>query len=373
MSTRWVSSTASTSPASAGVQYACGSCGLSLAPCTALIDREYAEPRPAEVAHPPGADPVVAGVEGGGLAHGDHDGFGVVAPRVRGDAVAVVHHDVLRVGQFGQFGEGDSPSSATVPGLRIGQDRRSAKPSACPRFRTQSRRHEARRATWPRRRPRRDSPRRSARRSSSAPRSCASRRPARTAKRVARPSATRSPRSTPTTRRSGEGFYGVVTSVAPDLVPETYYGMPGYASAEGKIVVFLRPAGKFKARYATIGFEDRAAHLDDGDPVAGGLRGAPVDARRRGDGRRPGPPRRRLTPRHAALRGSADLPERRRPLRPCAESRRDSTEMPSGVAGSRGLGGSRPSVEEVVACDIRVRPVAHPRVERVDAGQAPPH
>lgn len=61
-----------------------------------------------------------------------------------------------------------------------------------------------------------------------------------------------------------EGLHKVVTEVAPDLVPKTYYGMPGYANAEGKIVVFLQPAKKFKTRYATIGFEDRA-NLDDGD------------------------------------------------------------------------------------------------------------
>lgn len=61
-----------------------------------------------------------------------------------------------------------------------------------------------------------------------------------------------------------EGLHQVVTDVAPDLVPKTYYGMPGYANAEGKIVVFLQPAKKFKTRYATIGFEDRA-NLDDGD------------------------------------------------------------------------------------------------------------
>lgn len=61
-----------------------------------------------------------------------------------------------------------------------------------------------------------------------------------------------------------EGLHKVVTEVAPDLVPKTYYGMPGYANAEGKIVVFLQPAKKFKTRYATIGFEDRA-QLDDSD------------------------------------------------------------------------------------------------------------
>ena len=61
-----------------------------------------------------------------------------------------------------------------------------------------------------------------------------------------------------------EGLHRVVTEVAPDLLPKTYYGMPAYANAEGKVVVFIQAAGKFKTRYATIGFEDRAA-LDDGD------------------------------------------------------------------------------------------------------------
>lgn len=67
-----------------------------------------------------------------------------------------------------------------------------------------------------------------------------------------------------TDKQLAEGLYSVVAEVAPDLVPKTYYGMPGYANAEGKIVVFLQPADKFKARYATLGFEDRA-HLDDGE------------------------------------------------------------------------------------------------------------
>jgi uncharacterized protein YdhG (YjbR/CyaY superfamily) len=61
-----------------------------------------------------------------------------------------------------------------------------------------------------------------------------------------------------------EGFYRSVSEVAPELVPKTYYGMPGFANAEGKMFVFMQPAGKFKTRYSTIGFEDRAA-LDDGD------------------------------------------------------------------------------------------------------------
>ncbi|MET0672945.1 MAG: hypothetical protein ABWY37_05575 [Microbacterium pygmaeum] len=60
------------------------------------------------------------------------------------------------------------------------------------------------------------------------------------------------------------GFYDIVADVAPDLVPKTYYGMPGFANADGKILVFMQPASKFKTRYSTIGFEQPAA-LDDGD------------------------------------------------------------------------------------------------------------
>ena len=65
-------------------------------------------------------------------------------------------------------------------------------------------------------------------------------------------------------RKLAEGFRRVVGEVAPDLFPKTYYGMPAFANAEGKVVVFLQPASKFKARYSTIGFEG-AATLDDGD------------------------------------------------------------------------------------------------------------
>ena len=64
-------------------------------------------------------------------------------------------------------------------------------------------------------------------------------------------------------REIGEGFYRVVSEVAPQLMPKTYYGMPAFANGDGKVVVFMQPSVKFKARYSTIGFEDRAA-LDDG-------------------------------------------------------------------------------------------------------------
>jgi uncharacterized protein YdhG (YjbR/CyaY superfamily) len=61
-----------------------------------------------------------------------------------------------------------------------------------------------------------------------------------------------------------DGLRKVVTEVAPELMPKTYYGMPGYANSDGKMVVFIQPAKKFKTRYATLGFEDKA-NLDDGD------------------------------------------------------------------------------------------------------------
>ena len=61
-----------------------------------------------------------------------------------------------------------------------------------------------------------------------------------------------------------DGLHEIVSEVAPQLVPKTYYGMPGYANADGKIVVFMQPAGKFKTRYSTVGFEG-TANLDEGD------------------------------------------------------------------------------------------------------------
>lgn len=73
----------------------------------------------------------------------------------------------------------------------------------------------------------------------------------------------------PEDRALAERVHVAVTSTAPELTPKTWYGMPAYADADGKVVVFFQDAGKFKYRYSTIGFQD-AAHLDDGDlwPVA---------------------------------------------------------------------------------------------------------
>ncbi|MFD8600395.1 iron chaperone [Kitasatospora sp. NPDC059646] len=61
-----------------------------------------------------------------------------------------------------------------------------------------------------------------------------------------------------------ERFHEIVTTVAPELAPKTWYGMPAYNNKDGKPVCFFQSAAKFKSRYATIGFSDHA-RLDDGD------------------------------------------------------------------------------------------------------------
>ncbi len=63
-------------------------------------------------------------------------------------------------------------------------------------------------------------------------------------------------------RGLAERIHSLVTATAPTLVPRTYYGMPAY-SKDGKIVCFFKPASKFKERYATFGFEQKA-NLDEG-------------------------------------------------------------------------------------------------------------
>ena len=60
-----------------------------------------------------------------------------------------------------------------------------------------------------------------------------------------------------------ETIHALVTANAPSLSPKTWYGMPAWANADGKVVCFLTPAGKFDSRYASFGFND-SARLDDG-------------------------------------------------------------------------------------------------------------
>ena len=63
-------------------------------------------------------------------------------------------------------------------------------------------------------------------------------------------------------RVMAERLHALIKAGAPDLSPRTWYGMPAYAK-DGKVVCFFQSAQKFKARYATFGFSDKA-NLDDG-------------------------------------------------------------------------------------------------------------
>jgi uncharacterized protein YdhG (YjbR/CyaY superfamily) len=64
-------------------------------------------------------------------------------------------------------------------------------------------------------------------------------------------------------RAMAERLHAIVKASAPSLSPKTWYGMPAYAK-DGKVVCFFQSAAKFKARYATFGFSDKA-NLDDGN------------------------------------------------------------------------------------------------------------
>ena len=68
----------------------------------------------------------------------------------------------------------------------------------------------------------------------------------------------------PADRALAERVHVTVTGAAPGLSPKTWYGMPAYADAQGKVVVFFQDSGKFNYRYSTLGFQD-LANLDDGD------------------------------------------------------------------------------------------------------------
>jgi uncharacterized protein YdhG (YjbR/CyaY superfamily) len=66
----------------------------------------------------------------------------------------------------------------------------------------------------------------------------------------------------PKDRTMGKRIHAIVKASAPDLASKTWYGMPAYVK-DGKVICFFQSADKFKARYATFGFND-AANLDDG-------------------------------------------------------------------------------------------------------------
>jgi uncharacterized protein YdhG (YjbR/CyaY superfamily) len=63
-------------------------------------------------------------------------------------------------------------------------------------------------------------------------------------------------------RTLAERIHALVTANATELLPKTWYGMPAYANADGKVVCFFKAASKFEGRYATLGFEDPAT-LDE--------------------------------------------------------------------------------------------------------------
>jgi len=67
-------------------------------------------------------------------------------------------------------------------------------------------------------------------------------------------------------RSMAKRVHAVIRAAAPSLAPRLWYGMPAYAlpGKEGKIVCFFQDAAKFKARYATLGFSDKA-RLDEGN------------------------------------------------------------------------------------------------------------
>jgi hypothetical protein len=63
-------------------------------------------------------------------------------------------------------------------------------------------------------------------------------------------------------RTMGKRLHAIIKTAAPTLSPRTWYGMPAYAK-DGKVVCYFQSAQKFKTRYATFGFSDKA-NLDDG-------------------------------------------------------------------------------------------------------------
>ncbi|MDG6915450.1 MAG: DUF1801 domain-containing protein [Nitrososphaerota archaeon] len=73
-------------------------------------------------------------------------------------------------------------------------------------------------------------------------------------------------------RAKARRVHAIVMASAPDLSPRLWYGMPAY-SKDGKVLCFFQDAHKFKTRYATVGFSDKA-NLDQGGmwPVAFALK-----------------------------------------------------------------------------------------------------
>ena len=71
-------------------------------------------------------------------------------------------------------------------------------------------------------------------------------------------------------RSMAKRIHEVVKASAPGLSPKTWYGMPAYADADGKVICFFQAASKFGVRYATFGFQPDAK-LDEGNMWAAGF------------------------------------------------------------------------------------------------------
>src|SRR6202035_2516971 len=84
-------------------------------------------------------------------------------------------------------------------------------------------------------------------------------------------------------RANGERLHAIIKASAPALSPRLWYGMPAYAK-DGKVVCFFQSAQKFKTRYATFGFSDKA-NLDEGAmwPTAFALKELTADVEARID------------------------------------------------------------------------------------------
>ncbi len=147
-----------------------------------------------------------------------------------------------------------------------------------------------------------------------------------------------------------ERIHKVVSANAPDFLPRTYYGMPAWGR-DGKVFCFFQPKEKFKARYATIGFEDKA-NLDDGAIWPTAFARDEVHRRRRGVAGRPREEGRRLIDRHGPIRASegggaegeraAASMDRMRTGQAAASSSASGSSSISVSAGIGSLGGASP-------------------------------
>jgi uncharacterized protein YdhG (YjbR/CyaY superfamily) len=67
----------------------------------------------------------------------------------------------------------------------------------------------------------------------------------------------------PAEQKIALGIHELVLGIAPNLKPQTWYGMPAYY-LDGKVLCFFQPGSKFESRYSTFGFQE-TAKVDDGD------------------------------------------------------------------------------------------------------------